>query len=117
MQATTCKRKSLDTVAEIETARKEILSKYAKSQKEVMNTPASAKQVGGDWYKTMSIEPAYFAEMNHLSALEHLAIKYICRHRKKDGALDLDKAIHALELLKEYTYSDLHQDENLRPPS
>ena len=71
------------------------------------NSPASSKQVGGDWYKDMAIEPLYFAEMNGLSPCESKAIKYICRHRKKGGVEDINKAIHALELLKEYTYEGI----------
>jgi len=38
-----------------------------------------------------------FAEAN--------AIKYICRHSKKGGIQDIDKAIHYLEMVKERDYT------------
>jgi hypothetical protein len=33
-------------------------------------------------------------------------IKYVCRHRQKNGIEDLNKAIHYLELAKELYYGD-----------
>lgn len=65
---------------------------------------ASERQVGGTHYKQFAIEPGYFCEINHLNYMESNAIKYICRHRLKNGAEDIDKAIHCLELLKEWIY-------------
>ena len=65
---------------------------------------ASEKQVGGDHYKEMAIQPSEFIYRNGLNWLQGNAIKYICRHNRKHGAQDLDKAIHYLELLKEWEY-------------
>lgn len=64
----------------------------------------SDNQVGGDHYKSMKIQPIDFIEANNLGWCEGNAIKYICRHNRKNGAQDLDKAIHYLQLLKEREY-------------
>ena len=66
--------------------------------------PASEKQVGGNHYKDMAIEPSEFIHRNGIGWLEGNAIKYTCRHAMKGGAQDIDKAIHYLELLKEWQY-------------
>jgi hypothetical protein len=59
-------------------------------------------QVGGSHYKTMAIQPAEFCHKNQIGYLEGLAIKYLCRWRKKDGVLDLKKAVHCIQLLIEF---------------
>lgn len=59
------------------------------------------EQIGGDHYKDMAIQPIEFCELNKLSACETLAIKYLCRHRSKNGRQDLEKAIHCIQLLIE----------------
>ena len=41
------------------------------------------KQVDGNHYQGMSIQPAHFINENHLEFAEGNAIKYICRHKKK----------------------------------
>jgi hypothetical protein len=64
------------------------------------------KQIGGDHYKDMAIQPAEYATKNKLGFLEGNAIKYISRHGKKNGAEDVKKAIHCLELLLEYEYDE-----------
>lgn len=64
----------------------------------------SDRQVGGGHYKNMAIQPIDFIEANSLGWCEGNAIKYICRHNRKNGAQDLDKAIHYLQLLKEREY-------------
>lgn len=68
--------------------------------------PPSAldKQEGGDHYKDMKIQPAEFARANGLLGLESSVIRYTCRHQKKNGAEDIKKAIHCLELILELDY-------------
>lgn len=64
---------------------------------------ASEKQVGGKHYKDMAIQPGQFIRANGIEWYEGNAIKYICRHRTKNGRQDIEKAIHSLELvLEEY---------------
>ena len=61
------------------------------------------KQIGGEHYKNMKIQPSEFIVANELGWYEGNAVKYICRHRQKGGKQDLEKAIHYLELaLEEY---------------
>lgn len=67
---------------------------------------ASHRQVGGEHYKDFPIQPIEFVVRNNLGFCEANAIKYICRHAAKNGKQDIDKAIHYLELLKEYKYGD-----------
>lgn len=67
---------------------------------------ASDVQVGGDHYRCMEIQPSEFIRVNKLGWHEGNAVKYICRHAIKNGAQDLDKAIHYLQLLKELEYAD-----------
>ena len=62
------------------------------------------KQIGGDHYKKMMIQPAEFINANKLLFAEGNAIKYICRHSSKGGIQDIDKAIHYLEMVKERDY-------------
>jgi hypothetical protein len=68
-----------------------------------MSNPLST-QIAGDHYRNMAIQPIEFCHKNQLGACETLAIKYICRHGLKNGAEDIDKAIHVLQLLKEMEY-------------
>ena len=69
------------------------------------NTPVpSAMQVGGNHYADMEIQPSEFNFVNGLNWCEGNAIKYICRHHAKGGPQDIDKAIHYLQLLKEWQY-------------
>jgi len=62
------------------------------------------KQIGGSHYQSFVIQPAEFINKNRLLFAEANAIKYICRHSKKGGIQDIDKAIHYLEMVKERDY-------------
>ncbi len=68
-----------------------------------MSNPLS-EQVGGTHYEDMAIRPVEFCEENGLNDCESAAIKYICRHRSKNGKQDIEKAIHYLQLLMEMEY-------------
>lgn len=63
-------------------------------------------QVSGSHYKDMLIQPVEFIVKNDIAFLEANVIKYVCRHRNKNGIQDLNKAIHYLELAKELYYGD-----------
>ena len=62
-------------------------------------------QVGGKHYKGMKIQPAHFINENHLEFAEGNVIKYVCRHKKKDGEKDLRKAKHYIDMIIERDYS------------
>ena len=61
---------------------------------------ANQKQIDGDHYHS-EIQPWDFIVANDIPFLEGNVIKYICRHRKKNGVRDLEKAKHYLEKLIE----------------
>jgi hypothetical protein len=61
-----------------------------------MNTD---KQVGGEHYKKYKIQPVEFIMQNNIPYAEGNVIKYILRHRDKNGIEDLKKAIHYIELI------------------
>lgn len=63
-------------------------------------------QVGGDHYKDLPIQPVEFCQRNKLGYCEANAVKYICRHGKKGGRTDIEKAIHYLEMLLEMEYPE-----------
>jgi len=65
---------------------------------------ATNKQIGGSHYKDLKYQPLTVAIGNNLGPHEFLVFRYICRHRKKDGVIDIDKAIHTLQMLKEEMY-------------
>lgn len=62
------------------------------------------KQIGGDHYKQFKIQPVEFIHANNIPYMEGCAIKYICRHKSKNGKEDIQKAIHYLKLLMELEY-------------
>ena len=43
------------------------------------------KQIGGSHYRKMKIQPSTFINENKLLFAEGNAIKYICRHKEKNG--------------------------------
>ena len=67
-------------------------------------TKPLSTQIGGSHYKNLAIQPMQYSMLNKLDACQHTAIKYITRHASKGGIEDLNKAIHAIELLKEFHY-------------
>ena len=61
---------------------------------------AETKQVGGDHYKKLKIQPMRYSMLNNLNACQHTAIKYITRYKDKgEWRENLEKAIHTIELL------------------
>jgi hypothetical protein len=57
------------------------------------------KQVAGDHYKNMKLQPIEFILANDLGFCEGNIIKYTCRYKQKGGVQDLKKVIHYAELL------------------
>lgn len=51
-------------------------------------------QIGGNHYKGMKIEPFTFALVNNYDAASFSILKYVSRHRAKNGLEDLKKAAH-----------------------
>lgn len=72
----------------------------------IPKSEALQKQEGGNHYKDLKIQPIEFIHANNIPFAEGNVIKYVCRHRNKNGAQDLRKAIHFLEMLIEMEYKD-----------
>ena len=62
------------------------------------------KQVGGAHYD-IAIQPIDYIEMNNLGYCEGNVVKYVSRHKSKNGAEDIKKAIHYLEFILKYQYA------------
>ena len=62
---------------------------------------ALTKQVAGNHYKDLPIQPVEFIHANAIGYFEGNVIKYVSRWRKKNGVADLEKAKHYIELLIE----------------
>lgn len=61
------------------------------------------KQVGGNHYSKHRIQPFDIIREYGLDFFEGNVIKYILRHKDKNGLEDLEKAKHYLEeMIKEY---------------
>jgi len=67
---------------------------------------ALKNQIGGDHYKSMSIQPIEFIHKNSIPYHEANVIKYVCRHKNKNGKQDLLKAKHYINLLIAAEYPD-----------
>lgn len=58
-------------------------------------------QIAGNHYD-FKIQPIEFAEINKLTFSEGNVVKYILRHKRKNGVEDLKKAKHYLEFVKKF---------------
>ena len=67
---------------------------------------ALEKQIDGDHYKDMKIQPVEFCRANNFGGLESSVVRYVSRHKKKNGRKDIEKAIHCLELILELDYAE-----------
>ena len=59
------------------------------------------KQVGGNHYSKLAIQPVEYINKNKLSYLQGNVIKYVTRYNDKNGVDDLQKAKHYIDLLIE----------------
>lgn len=75
---------------------------------------ANDRQVGGNHYKRMAIQPWDFTLRNDLGHAEATAIEYIARWREKGGIEDLRKAIHWIEKKIEV---ELEKEAAAEPPA
>lgn len=79
-----------------------------------MARTALESQEGGTHYKEMKIQPIEYAMANNFNACEFNILKYVSRHRNKNGAEDLRKAKHMIDLLLALEYES--QDSPSAPP-
>ena len=59
------------------------------------------RQVGGDYYKNLVIQPVQYIQANKLGFCEGSIIKYATRWREKGGITDLEKIKHFCDILIE----------------
>lgn len=102
------------TATEYLAFKREIQEQEAALQQEVLQPMVDAlqRQIGGAHYKGLKIQPMEYSVANGLNACAHTAIKYITR-KKGDKAKrleDLDKAIHSIELYKQFIQDGLLED-------
>ena len=70
------------------------------------------RQVGGDHYEKCGIMPTTYIRANNLDFFEGNIVKYITRHKDKNGAEDIKKVIHYAEMILE----DVYGYKNGQPP-
>jgi hypothetical protein len=69
-------------------------------------------QEGGDHYRKMKIQPIEFIHANELDFLQGNVVKYITRHKNKNGAADVRKALHYCQLILELQYKEIPNGTN-----
>lgn len=67
---------------------------------------AKNEQVGGEHYKSLKIQPIDYIIGNGMNFQDGNVVKYISRHRVKNGAEDVRKAIHYCKLILELEYGE-----------
>ena len=63
-------------------------------------------QEGGDHYKLRPIQPIEYSERNGLSMCQGNIVKYITRHKEKNGVEDLAKVVHYTLLEAFFVYGE-----------
>ena len=63
-------------------------------------------QAGGSHYKNLAIQPVEYIQANGLDYLQGNIVKYITRHKTKNGAEDIKKAIQYCQLILELEYEE-----------
>jgi hypothetical protein len=71
----------------------------------------ASRQVGGDHYERCSIQPWQVITSNGLDYFEGTMLKYLLRHRNKNGKEDLLKLQHFLSYTIEH-YDNLYRKES-----
>ncbi len=79
---------------------------------DVNGDTAMDRQVGGNHYKNLVIQPIEYCQRNQLNYCESNVVKYVTRHKFKNGAEDIRKAIHNLELLLQMEYPEAVKKES-----
>lgn len=67
---------------------------------------ALTQQEGGSHYKDCKIQPIEYIHANSLDFFQGNIVKYVTRHKSKNGAEDLRKVIHYAQLALELQYGE-----------
>ena len=65
---------------------------------------ALQRQEGGSHYSSQNVQPITYILANNMPFCEGSVVKYVTRHRLKNGAEDLQKAVHYLQYILEHEY-------------
>lgn len=69
-----------------------------------MKSEVLSQQVGGSHYSSMKIQPVEYIMANNIDFASGSVIKYASRHKSKNGAEDIKKAIHFCKLILSLDY-------------
>lgn len=72
----------------------------------IMEQEQKEKQIGGNHYLNKSIQPIDYIMENKLGFCEGNVVKYVTRHKEKNGAEDIRKAIHYLRFILASDYGE-----------
>lgn len=53
-----------------------------------------------------AITPVEYIAANNLNFFEGNVVKYVTRHKRKNGAEDIRKAMHYLQMILKYDYNE-----------
>ena len=65
---------------------------------------SSNNEVGGSHYKKLKISPVEYIRANNLDFFEGNVVKYVSRHRYKNGEEDIIKCVDYLRMILEDEY-------------
>lgn len=65
---------------------------------------SSNNEVGGNHYKKLKISPVEYIRANNLDFFEGNVVKYVSRHRYKNGEEDIIKCVDYLRMILEDEY-------------
>ena len=65
---------------------------------------SSNNEVGGNHYKKLKISPVEYIRANNLDFFEGNVVKYVSRHRYKNGEEDILKAVDYLRMILKDEY-------------
>ncbi|WP_028022254.1 DUF3310 domain-containing protein [Enterovibrio calviensis] len=68
---------------------------------------ALQKQESGSHYKNQGIQPIEYIHANNMSFMAGNIVKYVSRYKEKNGAQDLLKAKHYIELMLELEFGEV----------
>jgi hypothetical protein len=83
-----------------------LASKETKEIVDIVSGSALDKQISGTHYKGCKIQPIEYIHANNLDYFQGNVVKYVTRHKDKNAAADIKKAIHYLELILELQYKE-----------
>lgn len=82
------------------------LMTYQTSALQAPTPSAFTRQVAGAHYSSLpdGYQPFQISKALELNPVEHTILKYLIRHRDKNGKQDLDKIKHCVDILIEQEY-------------